>query len=233
MAIQLNPSALAEAMKLVFADCDNGPALGQPPADFIFVHGSPTNNDVLDDKVLAVAADIYHRGEAKAVMINGLIVEGEARLAYPGANVWIPKLEALGVKDILQIPPSLNTAIEAEAVTVYANEMNAKNVLVASQRHHQPRVMASWSWYLKQIDSKLRVYARSFKDVDWQMLVRKVVLNGGIEEGTLLDLFAGEVIRIGVYADPLCFDPATGKKKYTPNSTPEELVAYYKWRDAP
>jgi hypothetical protein len=223
MAINIDPVALASAMMLVLSDCGH-------QTDAAFIHGSPTNNDVLDDQVLQMSVGLLQRGETSALVINGLEVEGEARLAYPGANVWLPKLKALSAEAVLQIPPSMHTAAEVEAVISLAHGMGWGKVTVISQRHHILRCMAQWVYCLEQAESDLKVYARTVPTVDWFMDARKVVLGGGTIEGKLLDHIKAEFDRLAIYGDRNCVD-AAGKKKYTPNATCEEVIEYYSKRD--
>lgn len=227
MSIDLDTVALAKAMNLVYDDCDNGPLSKQPIADIFFIHGVPTG---LEDDVLAAAAEIFHRGKAKDIVINGLEVD-EVQSAYCGAFVMEQKLNKLGIRHILKIRSSVNTVEETEAVIKLASERECKSAYVISHRYHILRVMCQWDYCLRQVKSKIKVYARSIQNVDWEMRATKVLLNGEVEDGTTLGLFAGEIVRIARYADLNCFDTVTGKRKYTPNSTIEELLAYYKWRD--
>ncbi len=223
MVIPIDPVALAKAMMLVLSDC------GQR-TDAAFIHGSPTNNDALDDQVLRMSVGLLQRGETNALVINGLEVEGEARLAYPGANIWHPKLKALSAEVVMQIPPSMHTAAEVEAVISLAHGMGWKKIAVISQRHHILRCMAQWVYCLERAESDLKVYARTVPTVDWFMDAKKVVLGGGTIEGKLLDHVEAETTRLAMYGDRDCFDSA-GKKKYTPNATCEEVIAYYRARD--
>lgn len=242
-AYVVDPLSYARASSLVLMD------RRPEETSAVFIHGSPAASDKTDTELLKLAVDMVRGQETGALVINGLTDEAckpdGQRLAYPGCDTWGRTLMSLGFENFLKIPPSKHTAAESDNLIKLAHEAGWGSVTIMSYPHHILRCMLQMVFCLERAKSELKVYTRTLPTVDWQMVAEKGVLNQAPFSGTLIDAHMREEYeRLVKYADRDCFKTPDGhmvseleagpedKRLYTPHATLEELIAYYKWRDA-
>lgn len=221
-SIQVDSKSMMEVSLLVFMD-------KKKTTDALFIHGSSVKDPQLDNKILTLGAKLLHDGSTKNLVINGLSQEicTEKDLAYPGVEPWRVILESLGVSFVHQIQPSLHTAAESENLVDLAIWNNWSSITIMALPHHLIRCMCQIVYFLHQKNAThIKVYTRTFDDIDWLVHASKPVLGTGKSiEGTLYDHIEAEFQRIEKYMDP------TGKG-YTPHATLEEVIEYIKKRDS-
>jgi hypothetical protein len=205
----------------------------RPKTNAVFAHGSSVRSEVLDRKICELAADIL-MGEGKAdhLVINGLSTAwcNANSVAYSGAETWIEYLDEHGVDadDVIIAPEAKHTAAECNAIIAMAKDRGWESITVLAFPHHVPRVMSQWVECLKRNGSDLKVYARTFDDIDMHMVTSKPLLDGGVVKGVLMDQLALEATNYERYCNPAGKDE---KGNFTPNATPEDTIAYMMARD--
>lgn len=213
---------------------------GRPmgPVNATVIHGSSVNKGKMDDALLQQVANMKHLGQTGTILINGLTQDAclAKNVAYPGYEVWLPKLHALGIisPTLFNLPVAegeepkfaWHTAAECNAVIAMAKVRGWKNLYVAANPHHIARVLRQWVYCLDQADcSDIKVYPVTFYGTNYNEPALKRRPDGTSYDGTLFDHIEAEVIAADKYSNP------DHGGKYTPNATEEQAIVYMLKRD--
>lgn len=164
-------------------------------ADGVFLYSQTEDNQ---HSVLSAAQRVINGRLAGKIFI----IKSDPKSGYPGYSVWEKKLQRLGIpKNLifgvdLSDSVTLNTLIEAEALTKYAKSNHYRDVYIIASPFHQLRAfMTSVTAALKYYP-EFRVYSFNGNSLSW---LDTVVHSQGTISGPRKELIKGEIDRIQEY----------------------------------
>ncbi|MDW7694015.1 YdcF family protein [Flammeovirgaceae bacterium SG7u.111] len=172
--------------------CDHLPA---SPADGVFLVGQTPSNQ---ESVLKKGAELVKNGHAKKI----LLLDCGAVSGYPGVDVWLEELKALGMSDeqLEPIPHSdpnmIHTRLEAGSLMAHAKAKEYRSIIICSPSFHQPRSFMTAITMALEEYPEVKVYSQAGDYLPW---TESAIHSQGKAAGTRVDILHGELERIYKY----------------------------------
>ena len=164
-------------------------------ADAIFVHGWGD----LDYEMIELTARVYTESKARFILLNGA---KEYEIGAPGFEYWkegLIKKHQIPPESVTGIEPASNTLIEAQRLKQFIEEKRISSIIIISVPQHIVRAFLTDLGVISQGGSRVRLYPKSLKEIDWEESIIIRNLSGDNEKTTRLGRLAAEFVRIFKY----------------------------------
>lgn len=144
----------------------------QEQVDALFLHARSHGDD---DGLFELANELYHSGTVKAVVINGS--DGERRgstkpgEAWPGKAVYLERLKALNIANLLLSKPAFDNKHENELFLELAVGHGWRSAAILTQPHQMLRTFLGWVKSMADHEYRMRLYVVTPKFTPWWKVV--------------------------------------------------------------